>query len=255
MLDPGKVVLISAVNSLAIVTGTSSGIGAGLAQELLNQGWQVLGIARRDADIDSPNYIHLVADLGDRSVLESVILPTLIEHIKQRPWERVSLVNNAASIGALKGLTEISATMLAKVLDVNATAPCALMGVVSKQVSNNTWLRIVNVSSGAAQRGIPGLADYCASKAALRLAGMTLATEFEQSNRARAAILSYEPGVVDTEMQVKARTPSGGFPSQEVFQGFHNQGMLQPVGAVIQEMIDFMSETKNPAFTERRFSP
>ena len=240
---------------LAIVSGTSSGIGAGLAQALLESDWQVIGLARRDVEFDSPNYIHIKADLADLAALDTVLLPALVHHVSQTRCGRVALVNNAAAIGTLKGLDDISAAELSKVYMVNVVAAGVLMGLVAKHVPLTSWLKIVNVSSGAAHRGLPGLADYAGSKAALRLTGMTLAAEFEQLKRSRASILSYEPGIVDTEMQTKARAPSEGFPSLDMFQGFHSSGSLQPVEAVIGEMLDFLVDSESPAFSEKRFSP
>ncbi len=240
---------------LAIVTGTSSGIGAGLAKALLDEKWQVLGIARREVKFESPAYTHLNADFSDLASLDDRVIPFLIRHLTQTKCQRIALVNNAATIGSLKGLDDIPSVDLLKVYAVNVITPGVLMGVVTKHVPSISWLRIVNVSSGAAHRGLPGLSDYAGSKAALRLTGMTLASEFEQSKRSRASILSYEPGIVDTEMQVKAREPVKGFPSQDIFQGFHSSGYLQPVTAVLKDVLDFLSDTNSPAFSEKRFNP
>ena len=41
-------------SSVAVVTGTTSGIGEAVATKLLNEGWMVHGIARRAATIESP---------------------------------------------------------------------------------------------------------------------------------------------------------------------------------------------------------
>lgn len=49
---------------LALVTGTSSGVGAALAQALLERGWTVVGLARRAADFDHPQYRHIALHLG-----------------------------------------------------------------------------------------------------------------------------------------------------------------------------------------------
>ena len=50
---------------LAIVTGTSSGIGEKVARQLLQRGWEVIGIARRAVTMDSPGYTHCTLDLAD----------------------------------------------------------------------------------------------------------------------------------------------------------------------------------------------
>ncbi len=255
MLDLREEAIVATHKKLAIVTGTSSGIGSGLAAALIERNWDVVGLSRRDASINSPRYEHVLVDLAHTTGLEGHILSTLKHKLTALSWERVALVNNAAAIGSLKGLEDISEPELSKVYAVNVIAPALLMGFVIREVPESSWLRIINVSSGAAHKGLPGISDYSGSKAALRLTGMTLAAEIEQSNRSRTAILSYEPGVVDTEMQVKARTPAAGFPSQAVFQGFHSQGILQPVGIVIDAMLDFVEDTQSPVFTEKRFTP
>src|SRR5881628_558362 len=76
-------------------------------------------------------------------------------------------------------------------------------GFVVRNSHRGAMIRIVNLSSGAAVRAFPGLAAYCGSKAALRMAGMAFAAELESPLRPTAtpdvAILSYEPGVRSAE--------------------------------------------------------
>jgi NAD(P)-dependent dehydrogenase (short-subunit alcohol dehydrogenase family) len=121
-------------------------------------------------------------------------------------------------------------------------------------------LRIVNVSSGAAVRAFPGLADYCASKAALRMAGMALAEELASDlrpggRRADAAVFSYEPGVVDTPMQAVARAPSAAeAPWVQPFKDFAAQGVLVRPEAVIGEIVDFVEGDADETFVERRYA-
>jgi len=50
---------------LAIVTGTSSGIGEEVARQLLQRKWEVIGIARRAVAMDRPGYTHSSLDLAD----------------------------------------------------------------------------------------------------------------------------------------------------------------------------------------------
>ena len=71
------------------------------------------------------------------------------------------------------------------------------------------------MSSGAAVIAYPGLAAYGSSKAALRMAGMVLGVELDEAVKRGdverdAAILSFEPSMVDTPMQADARASSSG---------------------------------------------
>ena len=193
---------------LAIVTGTSSGIGLALARRLVEQGWQVIGAARRNCPVDDEAYHHVRVDLGDGDSLRRFMKEEIRPALDQEGFERIALVNNAALMGALGWLRDSDPDRLSTMFAVNATAPIVLMGWITRQVEPETALRIVNVSSGAAHSPIPGLGDYCATKAALRIAGQTLAGELEREGRRpkAVAVLSFEPGLVETDMQRAARS-------------------------------------------------
>ena len=245
---------------LAIVTGTSSGIGAALAPALLERGWTVIGLARRNVDLGHDRYRHVALDLADIGALETAAMQELEPAIGDAGWSRVALVNNAALAGQSKGLEHTAPGPLHDLLAVNTTAPMFLMGLVARVTSPAVPLRIVNVSSGAAVRAFPGLGDYCASKAALRMAGMALAEELASEQRpggrrADAAVFSYEPGVVDTPMQTASRSHSEeAFPWVQPFKDFHEQGMLVTPEAVIGEIVEFVEGDGGEVFVERRFA-
>ncbi|HEY2396837.1 MAG TPA: SDR family NAD(P)-dependent oxidoreductase [Rudaea sp.] len=241
---------------LAIVTGTSSGLGAAIAQALLAEGWTVIGMSRRKTDFSAPGYRHLEIDLGDLARLRNVADDELAPVVADPKWSRIGLVNNAGAIGAMCGLEQADPIRLASVFAVNAVAPIFLCGFVARTTPKATPLRIVNVSTGAAVQPIPGIGDYGSSKAALRLASMTLAAELASNERpggARpdAAVLSYAPGVVDTAMQESAR--AGDRPWNRLFVDFHAQGKLVPAAAPAHEVVEFLSGDGDKPFVERRF--
>ncbi|UCC13668.1 MAG: SDR family NAD(P)-dependent oxidoreductase [Gammaproteobacteria bacterium] len=244
---------------LAIVTGTSSGIGAALATALLADDWTVVGMARRDAGIEHPLYSHIAVDLGDIDGLKRVAVNDLRPLATDARWERVALVNNAAISGGKHGLEGTDPDELAHLLIVNTVSPIYLMGFIAGTVLPAVALRIVNISSGAAVRAFPGLGDYCTSKAALRMAGMVMAAEFESDKRpgglrTNAAVFSYEPGVVDTPMQTASRSKSlEEFPWGQPFKDFKEQGLLEQPEDVIGEVTEFISGDGQDAFVERRF--
>jgi NAD(P)-dependent dehydrogenase (short-subunit alcohol dehydrogenase family) len=63
--------------------------------------------------------------------------------------------------------------------------------------------RIVNVSSGAAARPIPGWSAYCAAKAGLDMFTQVVALEVQDSN---IRVNALYPGLVDTDMQADIRS-------------------------------------------------
>jgi benzil reductase ((S)-benzoin forming) len=244
----------------ALVTGTSAGLGEAVARQLLERGWSVIGIARRPAPFAHERYRHVAYDLAgvvdDPASLESKLtLPDV------RTVSRMGLVNNAAVPEGLMPIARLEPRQLARIYAVNLIAPLWLMGYALRTAADDTPLRIVNVSSGAATTGFAGLAAYGSSKAAMRLAGMSLAREWDTPSptarpRQNAAILSYEPGVVDTDMQRYARTrPPDEFPWAQMFHDFAARGVAVPPERPAREIVAFLESDNEPPFGERRLRP
>jgi NAD(P)-dependent dehydrogenase (short-subunit alcohol dehydrogenase family) len=162
-------------------------------------------------------------------------------------WERVGLVNNAA-VGLSGRIQNFEAEELARSFELNTATPLWLMGLVIKHAK--APIRVVNVSSGAAVRPFPGLAAYCGAKAGLHLAGASVAAE----DAPNLHILSYQPGVVDTEMQLSTRSKSlDDFPWGTTFRQYHAEGRLVPPERPAREIVEFLEAEGGERFSERRF--
>jgi benzil reductase ((S)-benzoin forming) len=242
----------------ALVTGTTRGIGAAVAAQLLDRGWEVVGVARHAAPIEHARYRHITLDLAQPAALEPAIERELGPVLRDPKWRRVALVNNAAAGGALGPVEKIDPVEHARVAAINVVAATWLIGLVLRCTHRDAALRIVDVSSGAAVRAFPGLADYCGSKAALRIIGMAAAAELDSPLRntpapSDTAILSYEPGTVDTAMQEGARSrPLADYPWGQLFRDFHASGSLVPPSAPAREIVEFVEGDGHARFTERR---
>ena len=82
---------------------------------------------------------------------------------------------------------------------------------------------------------------------------MVLGTEAEASKR-DLAILSYNPGTVDTAMHDRARAESpDDFPSSAVFHHFHQAGMLVAADRVVRPMVEFLEGGGPPGFHESQY--
>ena len=117
---------MSSNERLAIVTGTSSGIGAAIARVLLAEGWAVVGMSRRKPDISAPGYRHIELDLGDLAHLREIAESELAPLTAEAKWSRIGLVNNAGAIGSMRALEQIDPLQVASVFAVNAVAPMFL---------------------------------------------------------------------------------------------------------------------------------
>jgi NAD(P)-dependent dehydrogenase (short-subunit alcohol dehydrogenase family) len=233
---------------IALVTGTSSGIGAAVARLLIEHGWQVMGVARRAAPINAQSYRHITLDLSDIGAATVVIEREFGERLGAQEWKRVALVNNAAAAPAGR-VQALDANELLRAYALNVVMPVWLTGHVLKRRPAGAQVRVVNLSSGAATRPFPGLAGYCSSKAALRMAGMVAAAEDAND----MAIFSYEPGVVDTEMQLKTRSrPLDEFPWGETFRRYHAEGRLAAPELPAAEIVGFLESESAERFTESR---
>jgi benzil reductase ((S)-benzoin forming) len=242
----------------AIVTGTSSGIGAAVARQLVDRGWTVVGVSRRPAEIVNVRYAHVTFDLANVGALSRDLAPALAPPLTAQRWDRVGLVNNAARADLLQPLERVDPSDLLDMLALNTVAPIWLMGFITRTVPRDATVRIVNVSTGAAVTAFPGLTAYATSKAGLRMAGQVFAAELDATAGKSAAVpdtalLSFQPGIVDTPMQTAARSlDPAAFPSAQMFRDFHARGLLVPPDAPAAEIVAFLESDSPPRHAERR---
>lgn len=181
-------------NSMNIlITGTSSGIGKGLAQEYLNQGHHVWGISRRNADISvsktSGVYTHLCIDLTDyKAVSEQV--PLFIRSLVSCDL----VVLNAGKLGRLSLTQELSLDEMKEVMEVNMWSQKFLLDILLTQISQVS--QVVGMSTKSSLRSSPGWASYSLSKAALNMLMNVYATEYPNTH-----FMALAPGLVDSEIQ------------------------------------------------------
>ena len=183
---------------VVIVTGVSRGIGAAVARIAAGLGAHVVGVARSGDAVRS-----VLADLPteSRAVVGDVADPSTADQAVKaagelgRLW---GLVNNAGIGSGYKPATETSMSEWDEVLRVNlmGTVSCA-RAVGAALVAAGGGGRIVNVSSIAGLTGLPNIAPYNATKAAVDALTRTMAVEL---GAAGVCCNSIAPGTIATEM-------------------------------------------------------
>jgi NAD(P)-dependent dehydrogenase (short-subunit alcohol dehydrogenase family) len=177
--------------SLALVTGTSTGIGRATAVHLTALGFEVLAGVRRPEDAP-PGVEPLVLDVtSERDVAAAA--------------ERVggslgALVNNAGI--AVNGPVEVVAVDdWRRQLEVNLIGPVALTRALLPALLAARG-RVVNISSISGRVSLPLVGPYAASKFALEAVGDALRHEVGPHG---VRVVSIEPGVIATPVWEKSR--------------------------------------------------
>lgn len=206
---------------MAVITGASRGLGAGLAGRLAERGWALGLCARNEPPIpegaDPSRVVARAVDVTDAAALDR-FADLVIERLGS-----VSLwINNAGLLGPVAP---------ARASDPDEVRDAVLVNVVGTMFGSATFARatrahpvpdplLVNISSGAATGVYPGWSTYGPSKAAVEHLGRHLAAE-----EPHLRVVALSPGVVDTDMQTRIRAADDeSFPAIERFRRLHRDG-------------------------------
>ncbi len=193
---------------VAVVTGASRGLGAGMAEAFAAAGISLGLCARTRPPVpDRAVAVSRSVDVTDAGALDRFAAEVVDGLGRIDLW-----INNAGVVAPIGPLADADPAAVRELVDVN------VLGVVHGTSSFARHVRsrpgrgvLVNLSSGAATDPSEGWAPYCSSKAAVEMITAVVALE-ERPHGLRAYALS--PGVVDTEMQVLIRaTPKERFPT------------------------------------------
>jgi len=184
-----------------LLTGAGSGIGAVVAERLLERGDAVCVLARsteraHDLRADLPDATVLVADLADPAALEAVA--------DQLP-ESLDSVIHAAGVVDLGPVSDLTTQAWQEQLAVNLLAPAVLTRLCLPAVRAARGT-VVFVNSGAGLVAHPQWSAYAASKFGLRALADSLRAE-EQQHGVR--VTTVYPGRTATAMQQKVHRQEG----------------------------------------------
>jgi len=196
---PQKTMPISLQNKIVLVTGSSRGIGAGIAHAFIKDGAHVIGIARTASELSAENYHPINFDLGAASA-ES--LNKLVTDIIAKFGRIDALINNAGIIRRSLAVDFTEADWN-DVMRVNLTSPFFLTQAVAKwwlksggKDQSTSRLKIVNIASLLSFQGGILVPAYAASKHGI--AGITKALANEWAPL-RINVNAVAPGYVETE--------------------------------------------------------
>jgi len=171
-----------------LITGSSSGVGKYLTENLLEQN-NVVGIARRN-NFKHINYHHITLDLAKVSLVTDKAKQIAKEH------EDINHIIINAGFGYFKELDQFSEKQIIELFNVNIISQIILLRFLLSNLRKQKNSKIIFIGSEAALNGAKKATIYAATKFAMRGFAQSLRAELKQDN---IAVTMLNPGVMDSD--------------------------------------------------------
>lgn len=192
-------------DKIAVVTGAGAGMGAAIAQKLVENGLQVVGLDIRQ---DKLNELETRLGGGKGKFVGRTLDVTNTEHILETfEWINqnvgpISILVNNAGVTAFTTIVNGDIAAWKRILDTNVLGlTVASRQAIESMRENNINGQIININSvnGHEIFNFPNQHVYPASKYAVTAFTATLRKELVQSFKSRIRVTSLSPGAVNTD--------------------------------------------------------
>lgn len=213
---------------LIVLTGVSKGLGNALLKKLckVTNDHFLIGISRNRPDIYCEKFKYHNFNLQNLNDLER------LEGILDKDYpniRNITFINNAGVISPVGKIKTLDKEELIQNIKVNFLSSVI---IISSLIRLAKKLRVVNITSGAANRPIAGWSAYCSAKAGAKMffEAMHVGDEIE--------LLSIDPGVMDTGMQEDIRKLSiEEFSDIQTFISFKEKALLKEPRIVAEDIV------------------
>jgi NAD(P)-dependent dehydrogenase (short-subunit alcohol dehydrogenase family) len=184
---------MSAERKVAIVTGASQGIGAGLVDGFLAKGYRVVANSRSIKPSDKADLVTVGGDIADRAVARRVV-DTAVEK-----FGRVDTLVNNAGIFISKPFIEYSPEDFANVLSVNLAGFFHVSQHAAARMLSQRAGHIVNITTSLVDQPMVGVPAAMASLTKGGLDAVTRSLAIEYADKG-VRVNAVSPGIIKTPM-------------------------------------------------------
>jgi len=195
-------------NQVAIVTGASSGIGAGIARQLAADGAKTIVHFLSDAG-QADEVAAAITQAGGQAVTakadisDPAQITALFEAAEKAFGTVTLLVNNAGARGDNKSATEVTPQSYEKIFGSNVRGPVLCMVELARRIGPGGG-KIVNITSGQARTPMPHSSLYAGTKGAMESLTRAFAADLGPQN---ITVNAVAPGATGTEV-FKSEVPA-----------------------------------------------
>jgi NAD(P)-dependent dehydrogenase (short-subunit alcohol dehydrogenase family) len=184
---------------VVLVTGGSSGLGKSICERLEALGHKVYGTSRKSNGVETVGSHHLLA----MDVTDAHSVRTAVDEVLRREG-RIDVVVNNAGLGIQGAVEDITPELAQRLFDTNVLGPHRVCRAVLPAMRAQQRGLIINISSIAANFGLPYRGFYSASKAALDRLSEALSTEVD---RFGITVVTVQPGEFNTNIATARLRP------------------------------------------------
>jgi len=237
---------------VAIVTGSSRGIGRGIAVALAERAWNIVinyrsnraaaEEARRELEALGVSALVVQADMANPVEIEGLVDATLDR------YGRIDLLVNNAGVGPRErvDMLQVGEASYDEVMAINLKGPFFLTQRVANEMigllrqEKIQRPKIINISSISAYTSSPARAEYCLSKA-----GLSMTTALWADRLAEFGINVYEirPGIIQTDLTAVVKEKYDRLILEEGLTPIRRWGQPEDVGkavvAIAQGLLPF----------------
>lgn len=216
---------------VALVTGSRTGIGRYVAEQLVAAGYHVVGCSRQPADWALEGYSHFEADVADEAQVKALLTSIRRKH------KRLDVTFNNAGVASMNHSLLMPAATLDRIMNINVRGTFLVSRESAKLMRQRKWGRIVNLSTVAVPLSLEGEAAYVASKSAVE--GLTRVMSRELVDLG-ITVNAIGPGPIETDL-IRS-VPKAAMQSLLSRLPIHSMGTPEDVFHVLQFLIDRKSD-------------
>lgn len=207
---------------VAVITGASQGIGAGLVKAFRDRDYYVIASSRNIKPSSDPDVVAVAGDIAERAVAERIVKEAMSR------FGRIDTLVNNAGIFTAKPFTAFTAEDYANNIAVNLNGFFHITQLATAEMEKQNSGHIVTVTTTLAEYAIEGVPSVLASltKGGLNAATKSLAIEYAKRG---IRVNAVAPGVIKTPMHPAS--------THAALAGLHPVGRMGEISDVVDAIL------------------